>query len=156
MQRQLLSKSDSILSRSKSVYSQRNLGTIRARKIEKKQQASTSGEMILRVLRMQYVLFQLTSFSRQLDALSAAPILATSYNSSCPRCCGCKPTKRSKIASGASSAAATAAILTGTDSLVPVEVEAAPEEASHLFLPSQMRTSRDPFLPFLFVYRSTF
>ncbi|GAA5911391.1 uncharacterized protein JCM6883_000082 [Sporobolomyces salmoneus] len=52
MQRHFLTKSDSILSRSKSVYSQRNLGTIRARKIEKKQQATSSGEMILRILRM--------------------------------------------------------------------------------------------------------
>ncbi|GAA6063594.1 hypothetical protein JCM10212_000988 [Sporobolomyces blumeae] len=52
MQRQFLTKSDSILSRSKSVYSQRNLGTIRARKIEKRQQVTSSGEMILRILRM--------------------------------------------------------------------------------------------------------
>lgn len=53
VQRHFLTKSDSILSRSKSVYSQRNLGTIRARKIEKKQQVTSSGEMILRILRMQ-------------------------------------------------------------------------------------------------------
>ncbi|GAA6018841.1 hypothetical protein JCM11491_006882 [Sporobolomyces phaffii] len=52
MQRHFLTKSESILSRSKSVYSQRNLGTIRARKIEKKQQVTSSGEMILRILRM--------------------------------------------------------------------------------------------------------
>nr|CRX79212.1 hypothetical protein ls5931a1_00048 [Leucosporidium scottii] len=54
MQKQLLNRSDSIsLGRSKSVYQQRNLGTIRARKIEKKQStSSTSGEMILRVLRL--------------------------------------------------------------------------------------------------------
>ncbi|GAA5930579.1 uncharacterized protein JCM15063_002403 [Sporobolomyces koalae] len=52
MQRHFLTKSDSVLSRSKSVYSQRNLGTIRARKIEKKQQVTSSGEMILRILRM--------------------------------------------------------------------------------------------------------
>ncbi|SCV73141.1 BQ2448_7066 [Microbotryum intermedium] len=52
MQRSMLTKSDSLLSRSKSVYQQRNLGTIRARKIEKKQTSSTSGEMILRILRM--------------------------------------------------------------------------------------------------------
>lgn len=54
VQKQLLNKSDSLLGRSKSVYQQRNLGTIRARKIEKKQTtSSTSGEMILRVLRLQ-------------------------------------------------------------------------------------------------------
>jgi hypothetical protein len=55
VQKQLLNRSDSIsLGRSKSVYQQRNLGTIRARKIEKKQStSSTSGEMILRVLRLQ-------------------------------------------------------------------------------------------------------
>ena len=55
MQKQMLSKSDSVLGRSKSVYQQRNLGTIRARKIEKKQTTTTSGEMILRILRMQSV-----------------------------------------------------------------------------------------------------
>lgn len=55
VQKQLLNRGDSIsLGRSKSVYQQRNLGTIRARKIEKKQTtSSTSGEMILRVLRLQ-------------------------------------------------------------------------------------------------------
>lgn len=54
VQKQLLNKSDSLLGRSKSVYQQRNLGTIRARKIEKKQTtSSSSGEMILRVLRLQ-------------------------------------------------------------------------------------------------------
>ncbi|GAA5994013.1 hypothetical protein JCM11641_004022 [Rhodosporidiobolus odoratus] len=52
MQRQLTNRSDSVLSRSKSVYQQRNLGTIRAHKIEKKQQVTSSGEMILRILRM--------------------------------------------------------------------------------------------------------
>ncbi|GAA6043218.1 hypothetical protein JCM8097_000332 [Rhodosporidiobolus ruineniae] len=52
MQRQLTNRSDSLLSRSKSVYQQRNLGTIRAHKIEKKQQVTSSGEMILRILRM--------------------------------------------------------------------------------------------------------
>ncbi|GAA5827609.1 hypothetical protein JCM11251_001755 [Rhodosporidiobolus azoricus] len=52
MQRQLTQRSDSLLSRSKSVYQQRNLGTIRAHKIEKKQQVTSSGEMILRILRM--------------------------------------------------------------------------------------------------------
>ncbi|GAA5932210.1 hypothetical protein JCM10213_006785 [Rhodosporidiobolus nylandii] len=52
MQRQLTSRSDSLLTRSKSVYQQRNLGTIRAHKIEKKQQVTSSGEMILRILRM--------------------------------------------------------------------------------------------------------
>ncbi|KAK4048423.1 hypothetical protein OIV83_004769 [Microbotryomycetes sp. JL201] len=53
---QTLSRNDSLsvsgLGRSKSVYQQRNLGTIKARKKEKKQNAETSGEMILRVLRM--------------------------------------------------------------------------------------------------------
>lgn len=53
VQRSLLSKTESVLGRSKSVYQQRNLGTIRARKIEKKQSNATSGEMILRILRMQ-------------------------------------------------------------------------------------------------------
>ncbi|GAA6019542.1 hypothetical protein JCM10207_003737 [Rhodosporidiobolus poonsookiae] len=52
MQRQLTARSDSLLGRSKSVYQQRNLGTIRAHKIEKKQQVTSSGEMILRILRM--------------------------------------------------------------------------------------------------------
>ena len=42
-----------IKKQAKSVYSQRNLGTIKDRKREKrKQQESSSGETILRVLRM--------------------------------------------------------------------------------------------------------
>jgi len=42
--------------RAKSVYQQRNLGTIKDRKREKrKQQEPTSGEMIMRILRMRYV-----------------------------------------------------------------------------------------------------
>ncbi|BGP03404.1 hypothetical protein NBRC10513v2_007138 [Rhodotorula toruloides] len=52
MQRQLTNRSDSLMARSKSVYQQRNLGTIRARKIEKQQKMTSSGEMILRILRM--------------------------------------------------------------------------------------------------------
>ncbi|GAA5951064.1 hypothetical protein JCM21900_005712 [Sporobolomyces salmonicolor] len=52
MQRHFLTKSGSVMGRSKSVYQQRNLGTIRARKIEKRQQVTSSGEMILRILRM--------------------------------------------------------------------------------------------------------
>ncbi|GAA6054101.1 hypothetical protein JCM3770_006173 [Rhodotorula araucariae] len=52
LQRQLTSRSNSLLGRSKSVYQQRNLGTIRAHKIEKQQKMTSSGEMILRILRM--------------------------------------------------------------------------------------------------------
>lgn len=42
--------------RAKSVYQQRNLGTIKERKKEKKQeQESTSEQIIMRILRMRYV-----------------------------------------------------------------------------------------------------
>ncbi|GAA5923191.1 hypothetical protein JCM3775_007461 [Rhodotorula graminis] len=52
LQRQLTTRSNSLLGRNKSVYQQRNLGTIRAHKKEKQQKVTSSGEMILRILRM--------------------------------------------------------------------------------------------------------
>jgi len=53
MMQQTLRSSPSIKKRAKSVYSQRNLGTIKDRKREKKQEKEVSGgETILRILRM--------------------------------------------------------------------------------------------------------
>ena len=72
VKRQLVSASPTILGRTKSVYQQRNLGTIRARKIGKKQTQDTSGEMILRILRMRFVLNHFRS-SRSLTHFSCRP-----------------------------------------------------------------------------------
>jgi hypothetical protein len=62
MMQQTLRSSPSIKKRAKSVYSQRNLGTIKDRKREKKEEKEISGgETILRILRMRYVLSKLES-----------------------------------------------------------------------------------------------
>lgn len=50
---QNLRSDPTVKKRAKSVYSQRNLGTIKERKREKKQEAQQgNGDMILRILRM--------------------------------------------------------------------------------------------------------
>ena len=55
MMQQQLQKAPTMKKRAKTVYSQRNLGTIKDRKREKKQQTEvTSGEMIMRILRMRF------------------------------------------------------------------------------------------------------
>ncbi|GAA5876973.1 hypothetical protein JCM8547_001955 [Rhodosporidiobolus lusitaniae] len=92
MQRQLTNRSDSILGRSKSVYQQRNLGTIRAHKIEKKQQVTSSGEMILRILRMHpgnsdFLSMQLATMQR-LQAEQAKKQQLTSQRGSLQRSVG--------------------------------------------------------------------
>ncbi|GJN93965.1 hypothetical protein Rhopal_007026-T1 [Rhodotorula paludigena] len=53
LQRQLTNRSNSIIGRRRSVYQERTLGTLRAYKAEKQEhRISSSGEMILRILRM--------------------------------------------------------------------------------------------------------
>jgi len=61
---QTLRASPSIKKRAKSVYSQRNLGTIKDRKREKKEEKEVGGgETIMRILRMRYVLSTQLGFS---------------------------------------------------------------------------------------------
>jgi hypothetical protein len=56
MMQQSMRESPSIKKRAKSVYNQRNLGTIKERKKEKKEQKEVSnGETIMRILRMRCV-----------------------------------------------------------------------------------------------------
>jgi hypothetical protein len=56
MMQQNLRNAPSVKKRAKTVYSQRNLGTIKDRKREKRQQTDNSnGETIMRILRMRYV-----------------------------------------------------------------------------------------------------
>lgn len=56
MQQQQLQKAPTVKKRAKTVMSQRNLGTIKDRKREKREQTEVSnGEMIMRILRMRYV-----------------------------------------------------------------------------------------------------
>ena len=58
MMQQTLRAQPSMKKRAKSVYSQRNLGTIKDRKREKKQEKEVSnGETIMRILRMRCVFF---------------------------------------------------------------------------------------------------
>lgn len=57
LMQQTLRAAPTVKKRAKTVYSQRNLGTIRDRKKEKKQEApGSSGDMILRILRMRCAL----------------------------------------------------------------------------------------------------
>ena len=57
MMQQTLRAAPTIKKRAKSVYQQRNLGTIKDRKREKKQEKEVNnGETILRILRMRYVI----------------------------------------------------------------------------------------------------
>ena len=58
MMQHSLRSAPSIKKRAKSVYQQRNLGTIKSRKKEKQQEKEkdvSNGETILRILRMRYV-----------------------------------------------------------------------------------------------------
>ena len=56
MMQQQLQKATTVKKRAKTVYSQRNLGTIKDRKREKREQKEgTSGEIIMRILRMRWV-----------------------------------------------------------------------------------------------------
>src|SRR5437879_13468877 len=71
MMQQTLRSSPSIKKRAKSVYSQRNLGTIKDRKREKKEEKEISGgETILRILRMRYVLSTRITASRRMPTLT--------------------------------------------------------------------------------------
>lgn len=55
MMQQSLGSAPSVKKHAKSVYSQRNLGTIKERKKEKRQEKEiTNGETIMRILRMRY------------------------------------------------------------------------------------------------------
>jgi len=64
MMQQTLRASPSIKKRAKSVYSQRNLGTIKDRKREKKEEKEVNGgETIMRILRMRYVCFRVCYLS---------------------------------------------------------------------------------------------
>lgn len=56
LMQQNLRGAPTVKKRAKTVYSQRNLGTIRERKKEKKQESQQgSGDMVLRILRMRSV-----------------------------------------------------------------------------------------------------
>lgn len=84
MMQQSLRASPSVKKRAKSVYSQRNLGTIKDRKREKQEQKEvTNGETILRILRMRCVYpscvlqFAVTYFCH------AVRVLQTSLRSNC-------------------------------------------------------------------------
>jgi len=66
MMQQSMRASPSIKKRAKSVYNQRNLGTIKERKKEKKEQKEVSnGETIVRILRMRYMFLFNCKFQSQ-------------------------------------------------------------------------------------------
>jgi hypothetical protein len=87
MMQQTLRASPSIKKRAKSVKSQRNLGTIKDRKREKKEEKEASGgETILRILRMRYVLSTKSPpliMSSSLTPTSKGLIRRTTSHSNC-------------------------------------------------------------------------
>jgi hypothetical protein len=67
MMQQSLREAPTLRKKAKTVYNQRNLGTIRQKKREKKQAKDVSnGDVILRILRMRYVLFPQRCSDRRL------------------------------------------------------------------------------------------
>ena len=63
MMQQRLRSAPTVKKRAKSVYAQRNLGTIKERKKEKREEKEvTSEETIMRILRMRYAKMCLISF----------------------------------------------------------------------------------------------
>jgi hypothetical protein len=74
MMQQSMRASPSIKKRAKSVYNQRNLGTIKERKKEKKEQKEVSnGETIMRILRMRYVFLLILFINSSLKNAAAGP-----------------------------------------------------------------------------------
>lgn len=70
MMQQSLRDAPSVKKRAKSVYAQRNLGTIKERKKEKRQEKEvTNGETIMRILRMRFVV-QMCNFVSRLQLFS--------------------------------------------------------------------------------------
>jgi len=141
VQRQLTTRSNSLLGRNKSVYQQRNLGTIRAHKKEKQQKVTSSGEMILRILRMQCVLLSLSLFSLSLSVNGAltehsradtARARATSCRRRSRRCTACTPSspRSSSSSRSAGRCSGRAARTAGWQAGAGEEEEAAREEAS--------------------------
>lgn len=79
---QKLRGAPTVKKRAKTVYSQRNLGTIRERKKEKKQDSQQgNGDMILRILRMRYAAPVLTQPVLSLCLFTLVPEPPTSSNS---------------------------------------------------------------------------
>ena len=74
MMQQNLRSAPSIKKRAKSVYSQRNLGTIKERKKEKSREQETSSEQtIMRILRMRFVFLLFFSAAKRYGIDSFAP-----------------------------------------------------------------------------------
>lgn len=74
MMQQSLRSSPTVKKRAKSVYAQRNLGTIKERKKEKREEKEvTSEETIMRILRMRYAEFQHLSPSISWFCISQGP-----------------------------------------------------------------------------------
>lgn len=72
MMQQSLGTTQTVMRRAKSVYQQRNLGTIKERKKEKKREKDkevTNGETIMKILRMRSVAMSLLLCNAQTHAL---------------------------------------------------------------------------------------
>jgi hypothetical protein len=106
MMQQQLRAAPTLRKKAKSVYSQRSLGTIKDRKREKKEEKDvSSGEVIMRILRMRYNLL-LGDEGRQLTLYIDLEPKTSSHNSFrlCSRCRRSKrdvPNRRRSVGAGA-------------------------------------------------------
>ena len=93
MMSQSLRSSGTMKKKAKSVYNQRNLGTIKERKKEKRSEKEiNNGEVIMRILRMRCVASNLRSNWKLTPCIDRAP--PTSLRSNC-RSCTCRQSKSS-------------------------------------------------------------
>jgi hypothetical protein len=102
---QRLRMAPSIKKRAKSVYSQRNLGTIKNRKREKKEEKEVGGgETIMRILRMRFVFSTQTSGFSSFTYTDARPdrIHPTSSRNNCRSWRRCRPNRNSASVSNRS------------------------------------------------------
>jgi hypothetical protein len=103
---QTLPASPSTKKRAKSVYSQRNLGTIKDRKREKKEEKEIGdGETIMRILWMRYVLSTQNSIFRSYTEARKPPSRPNTFDfiaNNCRSWRRCRPSRNSASASSRS------------------------------------------------------
>ena len=93
MMSQSLRSSGTMKKKAKSVYNQRNLGTIKERKKEKRSEKEiNNGEVIMRILRMRYVSSNMLLYCKLTPCIGRAP--PTSLRSNY-RLCTCRQSKSS-------------------------------------------------------------
>lgn len=102
MMQQHLHAAPTTKKRAKTVYAQKNLGTIRdkkrQRRKEKEKEETNGSEVIMRILRMRYGFIPEWG-SRSAQTLTQGRVLPTSWLSKCKSCrCRCRVIKRNVLA----------------------------------------------------------